>query len=88
MASGTITLASGSQSITGTFAVITALADSDVSISGSLVGSLRFDMKAGTQFYALHTDTTNKSTYTENAITFVRVNNGYGRVLAQQVAVD
>jgi len=88
MASGTLSLASGSQSLTGTFAVITALADSDVSISGSSIGSLRFDMKAGTQFYALHTDTTNKSTYTENAITYIKVNNGYGRVLAQQIAVD
>jgi hypothetical protein len=88
MASGTISIVSGSQSLTGTFAVITALGDSDVSISGSLVGSLRFDMKAGTQFFALHTDTTNKSTFTENAITLVRVNNANGRVLAQQVAVD
>jgi len=88
MASGTISIVSGSQSLTGTFAVITALGDSDVSISGSLVGSLRFDMKAGTQFFALHTDTTNKSTFTENAITLVRVNNTNGRVLAQQVAVD
>jgi len=88
MASGTLSLASGSQSLTGTFAVITALADSDVSISGSSIGELRFDMKAGTQFYALHTDTTNKSTYTENAITYIKVNNGYGRVLAQQIAVD
>lgn len=88
MASGTISIVSGSQSLTGTFAVITALGDSDVSISGSLIGSLRFDMKAGTQFVALHTDTTNKSTFTENAITLIRVNNSYGRVLAQQVAVD
>lgn len=88
MASGTISLVSGSQSVTGTFAVITALTDSDVSISGSSVGSLRFDMKAGTQFYALHTDTTNKSTYTENGVTFIKVNNSYGSVLAQQVAVD
>ena len=88
MASGTLSLVSGSQSLTGTFAVITALADSDVSISGATLGSVRMDMKAGTQFYALHTDTTNKSTYSENAITYVKVNNGYGRVLAQQVIVD
>ena len=88
MASGTLSLVSGSQSLTGTFAVITALADSDVSISGSTLGLVRMDMKAGTQFYALHTDTTNKSTYSENAITYVKVNNGYGRVLAQQVIVD
>jgi hypothetical protein len=88
MAAGSIQVVSGSQSVTGTFGVVTALAYSDITISGSGIGESRMDLQQGMSFYSLHTDSTNKTTYSDNSIQKIVVHNSYGQVLAQKLQVD
>ena len=71
MAAGSIQVVSGSQTATGTFGVITALAYSDITVSGSAIGEARMDLQPGMSFYSLHTNTTNKSTYSDVTLTAI-----------------
>jgi len=78
---GTLTIVSGSQTVTGGFSTIYALIDSDITISGSEVGVARFVMPKGMKFEA----TVEASAYQiDNHIQSITVNNVYGQVLAVQ----
>jgi hypothetical protein len=78
-ANGTLTVISGSQTVTGGFSTVYALTDSDVTISGSAVGLARFVMPRGMTFEA----TVAAAVYqVDNNIQSITVHNAYGQVLA------
>lgn len=85
MAAGSLTYLSGSQSTTGTFATVKALSDSDITVSGSNVGSLRFVLAAGQEFTNFVTNTSSAGYYPANEIQSVSVNNSYGAVVLIKV---
>jgi hypothetical protein len=70
----------GSGVITGSFAVITALADTTLTISGSQLGVSTFTLSVGTTFTAY------SASVPANIIESVTVVNPYGTVLAQTLA--
>jgi hypothetical protein len=70
----------GSGVVTGSFAVITALADTDLTISGSELGEARFNLSVGNTF------TATSASVAANIIEAITVNNAYGSVLAQTLA--
>lgn len=85
MAAGSLTYLSGSQSATGTFATVQALTDSDITVSGSNIGALRFVLGAGQQYTNFVTNTTAGGYYPANEIQSVSVNNSYGSVVLIKV---
>lgn len=85
MPAGTLTLISGSQTVTGTFATVKALVESDVTISGSNVGNLRFILGTGQEYTNFVTDVTLAGYFPANEIESITVNNSYGNVVAVQV---
>lgn len=85
MAAGSLTLISGSQTVTGTFATVKALVDSDITVSGSNVGNLRFVLSTGQEFTNFVTNATAGGYYPANEIQRVTVNNSYGNVVLVQV---
>jgi hypothetical protein len=70
----------GSGIITGSFAIITALADTNLTISGSELGESTFTLPVGTIF------TATSASVPANIIEAITVNNPYGSVLAQTLA--
>jgi hypothetical protein len=85
MAAGSLTLLSGSQSTTGTFATVKALTDSDITVSGSNIGALRFVLGAGQEYTNFVTNSTAAGYYPANEIQSVSVNNSYGTVVLIKV---
>lgn len=85
MAAGTLTLISGSQTATGTFATVKALVESDITISGSNVGNLRFILSTGQEFTNFVSNSTLGGYYPANEIQSVTVNNSYGNVVLVEV---
>jgi hypothetical protein len=71
---------SGSGIITGSFAIITALADTTLTISGSELGVSTFTLPIGTTFTAY------SASVPANIIQSIAVTNPYGSVLAQTLA--
>jgi hypothetical protein len=70
----------GSGIVTGSFAIITSLAETSVTISGSELGVNTFVLSAGTSFTAY------SASVPANIIEAITVNNPYGSVLAQTLA--
>ncbi len=85
MAAGSLTYLSGSQAATGTFATVKALTDSDITVSGSNVGALRFVLAAGQEYTNFVTNATTGGYYPANEIQSVSVNNSYGSVVLIKV---
>lgn len=85
MAAGSLTLISGSQTATGTFATVKALIDSDITVSGSNIGALRFVLGTGQEYTNFVTNTTAGGYYPANEIQSVTVNNSYGSVVLVKV---
>jgi hypothetical protein len=70
----------GSGIVTGSFAILTALADTSLTISGSELGVSTFTLPVGTIF------TATSASVPANIIEAITVNNPYGSVLAQTLA--
>ena len=70
----------GSGIITGSFGIITALADAIFTISGSELGVSTFDLNNGNTFTAY------SASIPANIIQSIEVTNPYGSVLAQTLA--
>jgi len=85
MAAGSLTLISGSQTTTGTFATVKALIDSDITVSGSNIGALRFVLGTGQEYTNFVTNSTLGGYYPANEIQSVTVNNSYGTVVLIKV---
>jgi hypothetical protein len=82
---GTLTTLSGQSTLTGSFSTIYALADTDISISGSNIGSTRFVMPKGMKYESA----LGEGVYSvQNYISRVEVNNTYGSVLVVTGAED
>jgi len=85
MAAGSLTLISGSQTTTGTFATVKALIDSDITVSGSNIGALRFVLGTGQEYTNFVSNSTLAGYYPANEIQSVTVNNSYGTVVLIKV---
>jgi len=85
MAAGSLTLISGSQIATGTFATVKALIDSDITVSGSNIGALRFVLGTGQEYTNFVSNSTLAGYYPANEIQSVTVNNSYGTVVLIKV---
>jgi hypothetical protein len=82
---GTLTTLTGQSTLTGSFMRIYALADTDISISGSNIGSTRFVMPKGMNFESAFGE---GGYQLRNDIARVEVNNTYGSVLVVTGAED
>ena len=85
MAAGSLTLISGSQTATGSFATVKALIDSDITVSGSNIGALRFVLATGQEYTNFVAASASAGYYPANEIQSVKVNNSYGTVLLIKV---
>ena len=82
---GTLITLTGQSILTGSFMRVYALTDTDISISGSNIGSTRFVMPKGMKYESA----LGEGTYSvQNYITRVQINNTYGSVLLVAGAED